>query len=338
MAFLEIENVRIAGISACVPLRSVLSNDEDFTKSTGVIERRYDDRYTVLDLGLKAVQSLLKDLKWDKGSIGAIFLVTQTPDYLLPATACILQDKLGLPIHCLAMDISLGCSGWVYGLCTLASLVSSGNGQIGRALLIAGEGKGRVKDENLLFGSCCTATAVEFSDNVSTLKFHLGTDGSGYEALIIPDGGAKNGFSPNSFDSYEYEGRQYNRLQLRMNGIDVFSFAISTAPSSMKALAEHFNLELYDFDYYVFHQANKTINSSIVRKLKVDSRKVPSSIEHFGNTSSASIPLTIVTQLKEQVKEVHRKFLCCGFGVGLSWGSVAFETDNLVISDLVEIG
>lgn len=338
MAFIEVNNVRIAGISACVPQRSVPTNDEAFAETTGIVEHRYDAKLTVSDLGFKAVDSLLMDLGWDKTSIGAIIVVTSTSDYILPSTACILQDKLGLPKDCLAMDITLACSGWVYGLCSLASIVSSGKGQIGRALLLAGEGKDRVEYDNMLFGSCCSATAVEFSESASTLKFHLGTDGSGYDALIIPDGGAKNGLSPDSFNPYEYDGRKYNRLQLRMNGIDVFSFAITTAPKSLKMLSEHFNLDLSGFDYYVFHQANKTINSTIVRKLKVDPAKAPSSIEHFGNTSSASIPLTIVTQLKGQIENAHKKFLCCGFGVGLSWGSIAFETDDLVISDLVEIG
>lgn len=349
MSFLAIKNVKIVGMSAGVPLH-VYGNElgdtfvktEDialFENSTGVKEKRLDPNLTTSDLSVPAVERLLQDMRWEKQSIGALFFVSQTADYILPATACILQDRLGLSKECYAMDISLGCSGWVYGLSSAAALVSAGNGNsFKRALLIAGDAKGRVPQSDPLLGCASTVTALEFDEGAGDMYFHFGTDGSGYEAIMIPDGGARNGISSSSFETYEYDGRLYNRLQSRMSGIDVFSFAISTAPQSVRTLVEHFDIGLYDFDYYVFHQANKTINSHIVRKLKIDSEKVPSSIEHFGNTSSASIPLTIVTQLKGQVENTHRKFLCCGFGVGLSWGSVAFETEDLVIPDLVELG
>ena len=122
-----------------------------------------------------------------------------------------------------------------------------------------------------------------------------------------------------------------------MNGMDVFSFAISTAPKSIKRLADHFSLDYFDYDYYVFHQANKKLNDTIVKKLKLDPDKVPYSLGRFGNTSSASIPMTIVSELKGKVENKPTKFLCCGFGVGLSWGSVAFETTKLIISDIVEL-
>lgn len=348
MSFLAIDKVRIAGMSAGVP-KEVYGNDshdffaknEDivlFENSTGIKQRRIGSNLTTSDLGFFAAERLLEDLGWERKSIDALFFVSQTADYILPATSCILQDRLGLSKECFAMDIGLGCSGWVYGLSTAAAIVSSGKGKnIKRALVLAGDAKARVFQSEPLFGDACTVTALMFDEKAKNLYFHFGTDGSGFDAVIIPDGGCRNGISLQSFDDYQYEGRTYNSFQLRMNGIDVFSFAISTAPCSMKTLSNYFNLDLFDFDYYVLHQANKAINSNIVRKLKVDLKKVPSSIELFGNTSSASIPLTIVTQLKGQVERAHRKFLCCGFGVGLSWGSVAFETDDLVISDLVEV-
>ena len=122
-----------------------------------------------------------------------------------------------------------------------------------------------------------------------------------------------------------------------MKGMDVFSFGISTAPKSVKKLAERFGFDYLNADYFVFHQANMKMNNMIAKKLKLPADKVPSCMYHFGNTSSASIPLTIVTQLKGKCED-KAKFICCGFGVGLSWGTVAFETDNVVISDLVEVG
>lgn len=122
-----------------------------------------------------------------------------------------------------------------------------------------------------------------------------------------------------------------------MKGMDVFGFGISVPPKSIKKLAEHYSFNYLDADYYIFHQANMKMVNMIAKKLKLSSEKVPSCMDHFGNTSSASIPLTIVTQIKEQVKSKPTKFICCGFGVGLSWGSVAFETSDIIIPDLVEV-
>ena len=119
--------------------------------------------------------------------------------------------------------------------------------------------------------------------------------------------------------------------------MDVFAFGISTAPKSVKKLGEHFGFDYLDYDYFIFHQANMKMNNMIVKKLKLPVEKVPSCMRFFGNTSSASIPLTIVTQLKGKIENKPTKFICCGFGVGLSWGTVAFETDDVVVSDLVEI-
>ena len=135
----------------------------------------------------------------------------------------------------------------------------------------------------------------------------------------------------------EIEGKQMHRLQSHMKGMDVFSFGITTAPKSIKKLAEHFGFDYLDADYYVFHQANMKMNNLIVKKLKLESEKVPSCMRDFGNTSSASIPLTIVTQLKGAFEDRLTRFICCGFGVGLSWGTVFFETNHIVISDLVEV-
>ena len=153
----------------------------------------------------------------------------------------------------------------------------------------------------------------------------------------MPDGGARNGLSVESFNKETIDGKEYTRLQCRMKGMDVFSFGISIAPKSIKKLADFFGFDYQTFDYFVFHQANLKMNAMIQKKLKLDNAKVPISMPTFGNTSSASIPLTIVTQLKNKIENQPTKLLCCGFGVGLSWGTVAFETDNIVISDIVEI-
>lgn len=228
----------------------------------------------------------------------------------------------------------MGCSGWVYGLSNVVSLLQ--NGHIRKALLLCGDAKRHVQSNDPLFGFAGTATAIEYHEGAKGFQFHFGTDGSGYDAIIIPDGGSRNQITLDSFKIEIIDGHSCNRLQTRMKGMDVFSFGISTAPKSVKKLAEHFGFDYQAADYIVFHQANMKMNTMIVKKLKLDETKVPSCMSHFGNTSSASIPLTIATQLKGKIENRPTKFICCGFGVGLSWGTVAFETDNIVISDLIE--
>lgn len=348
MAFLSFNNVRIAGLAAGVP-KFVTSNlhpleddgisseytPEAFVETTGVLERHISDNLTTSDLCYEAAEKLIADLGWEKSEIEALVFVSQTPDYILPATACILQDRLGLNKECYAEDISLGCSGWVYGLSNTASLI--GAGTIKKALLLAGDAKKRAQAfRDPLFGHAGTVTAIEYADGESGFKFHFGTDGSGYDAIITPDGGSRNQISLKSFELEEIEGKQMHRLQTRMKGMDVFSFGISTAPKSVKKLAEHFDFNYLDYDYFVFHQANMKMNNMIAKKLKLESNKVPSCMYNFGNTSSASIPLTIVTRLRG-LCENKSKILCCGFGVGLSWGTVAFDTNNMLISELVEV-
>lgn len=346
MAFLEFKNVRIAGISAGVPKRKLcnlditdISSDYDsaaFVETTGVLERRIDDMLTTSDLCVPAAEKLIMDLKWDKSEIEAIVFVSQNADYILPATACIIQDRLGLNKECYSMDISLGCSGWVYGLSCIAGLLSGGN--MKKALLMVGDARRRAVYDDPLFGFAGAVTALEFKEGDGCLRFHFGTDGSGYDAIIVPDGGSRNQFTNKSLLKENVDGRQLHRLQSRMKGMDVFSFGITTAPKSIKKLAEHFGFNYLDADYYVFHQANMKMNNMIAKKLKLASEKVPSCMYHFGNTSSASIPLTIVTQLKNRFETNPTKFVCCGFGVGLSWGTVAFETNNIIIPDLIEVG
>lgn len=347
MAFFEFKNVRLAGISAGVPANisvndanAIQSTDygaEDFVNTTGVKQRRTSPTLTTSDLCYEAAEKLISDLGWDKSEIEVLVFVSQTADYILPATACILQDRLGLSKECYTADVALGCSGWVYGLSNVVSLLSSGS--VKKALLLVGDAKGRAKGQKRdpLFGSAGTVTALEFREGAAGFQFHFGTDGSGFDAIIIPDGGSRNPVSEKSFELEDFEGKQVHRLQTRMKGMDVFAFGISIPPKSIKKLAEHYGFNYLEADYYVFHQANLKMNEKIRTKLKLDAEKVPYSLWNFGNTNGASIPVTIVSELKGKIESRPTKFICCGFGVGLSWGTVAFETDNIVISDLVEI-
>ena len=349
MAFVEFKNVRIAGISAGVP-KFVASNlhplesdgistdysPEAFVEATGVLERHVSNTLTTSDLCYEAAERLIAELKWEKSEIEAIVFVSQTADYVLPATACILQDRLGLSRECYAEDVALGCSGWVYGLSNVAALVATG--AIKKALLLAGDAKKRAKGSlDPLFGHAGTATAIEYAEGADGFKFHFGTDGSGYDAIIMPDGGSRNQVSMDSFKLQEVEGKMMHRMQTHMKGMDVFSFGITTAPKSVKKLAERFGFNYLDSDYVIFHQANMKMNNQIVKKLKLDPERVPSCMYRYGNTSSASIPLTIVTQLRGKFEDKQTKFLCCGFGVGLSWGTVALESEKMVVPEVIEV-
>lgn len=344
MAFLEFKNMRIAGFSAGVP-KFVAKNDvvsskdydaADFVATTGVKERRLGD-FTTSDLCYEATERLLKDLQWNKEEVGALIFVSQTADYILPATACILQDRLGLSKECYALDIALGCSGWVYGLSVVAGLLSKEG--ITKALLLAGDAKKRAKSEpDPLFGHAGTVTAIEYSVGATGFKFHVGTDGSGFDAIITPDGGSRNQFTEDSLKlALDSDGVMRHRMQTVMKGMDVFAFGITTVPKTVKKLLEKHQISIDSIDYFIFHQANKMMNEKIRKKLKLPEEKVPYCMQEFGNTSSASIPLTIVTQIADDTRNVFLHFLACGFGVGLSWATVLFDTDHIVISDLVEL-
>lgn len=344
MAFLSVKNVAIVGISAGVPkqiMPTISTTDKydanAFAETTGVVEKRYSNDFTTSDLGKEAAEQLISDLGWDKKEIGALVFVSQTPDYILPATSCILQDKLGLSKDCYSLDISLGCSGWVYGLSVISSLMQSG--MIKKGILIAGDARKQCFEEpDQLFGFAATVTAVEYQEGAEGFKFHFGTDGSGYDAIIKPVGGCRNQVTAKDLEPVMCEdGRMRHGFQTKMKGMDVFAFGITTAPKSIKKLVAEYNLNTENVEYYVFHQANRKMNDTISKKLKLKEEQVPYSMTHFGNTSSASIPLTIVSQLAEKIANKNTELIGCGFGVGLSWGTVHFTTNNPVISKLVEL-
>ena len=212
MAFLEIKNVRIAGISACVPKEieenltlPLFSSEEEarkFIETTGVERRHISKQCLTSDLCFHAAEKIISDLGWQKNDIDALVFVTQRPDYILPATSCILQDRLGLSEECYTLDISLGCSGWVYGLSVVAGLISSG--MMKKALFLCGDTSHATSTEDKsaypLFGEAGTVTALEFSEQKESFRFHFASDGSGYEAIIIPDGGFRNPFSEKSLE------------------------------------------------------------------------------------------------------------------------------------------
>lgn len=348
MAFLNIPNVRIDGISGVVPKKVIKNEDYDYVsdierkfliKTTGIQEKRHAEKgITTTDLGEKAANELIEKLGWKKEEIDILVLVTQSRDYYLPSSAIILQDRLGLPTTCMAFDIGLGCSGYVYGLSVIAQFLQ--NGQLKKGLLICGDVSTvstyyEDKSTYPLFGDAATATAVSYEEGAESIPFNLANDGKGHEAIIVRDGGAKNQLNADTTEIKNYgPGINHSKKDLELNGLDVFSFSIKEPPKNIIELFEKTSDSIESVDYFIFHQANKLIIDTIRKKLKIDASKVPFSLTNYGNTSSASIPLTICDQLTEESK--NKKMLLCGFGVGLSWGSCIINTKDILCLTPIE--
>ena len=352
MAFLEIKNVALRGISACVP-KNIVENAsfyeknwggyEQFLSTTGIAKHRYSPvEICSSDLCVSAAEELLSSLGWEKETVDALVFVTQTPDfYNVPPTSTVLQDRLGLSNSCYTLDIALGCSGWVYGLSVLASLVQTGT--VKRALLCAGDTPTKFcsptdKSTYPLFGDAGTVTAIEYNKGAEPMQFAMYSDGSGFKAININQGGYRNPVTQDAFQLKEHgEGKVRNGLNLEMDGESVFVFGISKAPKAIKALCEQFGIDMNVIDLFTFHQANLFMNEKIRAKLKIEPEKVPYSMQEYGNTSCASIPLTMVTRRLEMLQSQKVNHIACGFGVGLSWGAVHFSTDHIVIPQLIEM-
>ncbi|MCD4728298.1 MAG: ketoacyl-ACP synthase III [Pirellulales bacterium] len=350
MAIFSVPDIKISGISACVPENEYNNHDYDWIsekdreiliKTIGVEKKRFADKgTTTADLCFTAANKLLNNLNWDRNEVQLLIFVSQSRDYLIPATAGILQERLGLPKTCMAFDISLGCSGYVYGLSVIGSMMSTG--RLKKGLLLAGDiptlnTSYRDKSAFPLFGDAGTATAIELQKNAPEMTFNLQSDGKGYEAIIIPDGGIRNFADKETSFEYEKidEGIYRNKFNIALNGVEVFNFSLREVRPNVKKTLEFSSQSIEDIDYFVFHQANKLMNETIRRQLRLPEEKIPYSLKNYGNTSSASIPLTIVTELNKQVNNKKLKFLLSGFGVGLSWGSVILETENIVCPEIL---
>lgn len=350
MAFFSTHNVKISGVAAAVP-KTVASN-YDYTalteserklliKTTGVEHRRVAPKgMTTSDLCYEAAEKLLAELNWQKNEIDVVIFLSQSRDYYLPATAIILQDRLGLSKTTMAFDIGLGCSGFPYGLSVISSLL--GNAGLSKGLLMLGDISSAtcsVEDKSTypLFGDAGSVVALE-NDEHGRFQFQLNSNGEKHEAIMIKDGGIRNLVSKDSFEIKNIaKGINRSDLHLALDGLEVFNFSITQVPQSLKAFLEQTQTTPENYDYFVMHQANKLMNESIRKKLKFPIEKVPYSIRDFGNTSSASIPLTWVTQLREALQEQSLSFLLSGFGVGLSWGIVSLQTNNICCPKLIEV-
>ena len=350
MAFFNVNNVAIKGLSGAVP-KNVVSN-KDYSllsekerklliKTTGIEERRLaTSGITTSDLGFSAAESLLRDLKWSSDEIDVLIFVSQSPDYYLPATAIILQNRLGISKDAMAFDIGLGCSGYVYGLSVIANLLSSG--QMKKGLLIVGDVSSATcaytdKSTYPLFGDAACVTALQFDENADEMTFSLHSDGKGEDAIKIHDGGIRNLVNEDSLKTKKIsEGIERAPLNLALDGMAVFDFSIGVIPGAINDFMTKTNTNPDSYDHFVMHQANKIMNETIRRKTGFSKEQTPYSLADFGNTSSASIPLTLITKTDDSLSD-NRSILLAGFGVGLSWGMAKISTKNIVVSKLNEL-
>ena len=344
-----IHNVELAGVSACVPKNVETNRDlefEDFDvrrliKTTGIEERRVaSSSICTSDLCLSAAEKLIEEINWDKNDIKILIFVTQTPDYILPSTAHVVQSKLRLPSDCICIEVNEGCSGFVYGLFMLSSMMSST--KIDKGLLLVGDTISKIcspldKSTRPLFGDAGTATALRYKEG-NIFHFDIGGDGSSCNDIIIEEGGFRNPINDQSLAQIKIDkGISRAKNQLVLDGMNVFQFGISNPPKSIIDLLSYLDKSVEDIDFALFHQANRFMNENIRKKLKLPPEKVPYSLGKFGNTSSATIPLTLVNNLGQILNNSKQRLIFCGFGVGVSWATAYLETNNIVCPTLIEI-
>jgi 3-oxoacyl-[acyl-carrier-protein] synthase-3 len=327
----------VRGIVACVPEKQV-SNERDYpwfepgeirkiTAMAGIKSRRMaDPNVCTSDLCTAAGQALLQRLDWEPASVDALVLVTQTPDYVMPSTSCIIQHRLGIPETCAAFDVGLGCSAYVYGVWLANTLIASGGCR--RVLLMTGETPSKLVDPHdrttaLLFGDAGSATAFEKSDEADTQACYvMMTDGSGANDLIVPGGMFR--------DRIPQDPSKY---WLHMDGVHIFEFTRNRVPPLIRELFEMSGKGPQDYAYFVFHQANEYLIKFLAGKAGLNLSQVPFSIGQFGNTGAASVPLTLALAGAPAGVSGDYNVMLLGFGVGLSWGGVSMRVPQGCVLD-----
>ena len=339
MAFLYSDGIGIAGIACAVPDNEVpvesfipVFGEEipaKFTEGTG-IRSMYKalPEQTAGDLAYVAAENLISHLNIDKEKIGALLFVTQSPDYRRPATACVLQHRLGLSMDCAAMDIGLGCSGFVYGLQTAMSLMEHSDMEY--CLLLMGETASKLVDPHdksivMMYGDAGAAILLEKRPGAKTATL-LRSDGGRYKTIILPAGGFRD-MNPPPDRFLCNDGIERSLYDIYMDGTSVFSFSISDVPKAIKDYLEMTETSVEDYDLFLFHQANQFIIKQLSKKMKLPKEKVPISLDRYGNTGGISIPLTLCANYGDRDIGVQRT-LMVGFGIGLSWGVISAKIDT----------
>lgn len=350
MARWRIKNVGMKGVAMAVPKNVVKTSDFDFfsqeeadvfDNTVGIKNRHIaPDSMCASDMCQAAAEKLLEELGWDRESIDVLLFESVTGDYRTPPTSCILQDRLSLSEDCFCMDIPMGCCGCMYAITVAGNLLTTGN--VKRALLLIGDTAlrmGSMKDKSRvpLFGDCGTAMALEYDETAHDIFVEFHTYGKGYEALMTPHGGFRHPATPESFEYEDFcNGIVRAPIHTLINGMNVFSFAISRPPKSVEKFLTDYNINRNtDIDYFLIHQANKMIVDRIVKKLKLPKEKVPYNLEEFGNLGGASIPSLMVSRLCDELMNRECSLFMSSFGLGLTWGTMMIKSVPMVIPEIL---
>ncbi len=346
MAYWQIKNVALRGVTGTVPNNPVKSADLPFfTKeeadtfdATVGIKNRYiaSEDVCASDLCFDAAERLIAGLGWDKETIDVLLFASVTGDYKTPPTSAILQDRLGLPTSTFVLDVPMGCCGCMYCINVAGNMLSAGTAK--RAILLVGDtamrmGNPKDKSRGPLFGDSGTALALEYDPAANDIIIDFNTLGSGYQALMTPHGGYRHPISLESFVEEDFgNGIIRAPKDALISGMDVFSFAITRPPLSVKKMLENLNLDKdNDIDYFLIHQANKLIVDRLVKKLKLPAEKVPYNLQEFGNLGGASILMLMTSELTDELSSRPLTLLCSSFGLGLTWGTMLLRTSKMTV-------
>ena len=321
----------ITNIEYVLPMKIEENPQNRLTKKTGILRKHICSSNEIAsDLAYRVAEKMFIN-GVDKNSVDYLILCTQSPDYYLPSTACILQDKLGLPTKCGAFDYNLGCSGYIYGLSIAKGLIESD--QANKVLLLTAETyskyinnhDGTVKP---LFGDAATATLISAVDTeeLGLDGFVMGTNGAGYNNLIVPVGGMKCRFAETTQVSETDDfGNSRTNYDIYMNGAAISDFALEVVPTTMEKILKKVKLTKNDIDCYVFHQANKFMLNYLQMKCELMEYPYWNDVSEYGNTVSCSIPIALKDMLERNKDKAIKKVLSIGFGVGLSWGGCVMD-------------
>ncbi len=277
------------------------------------------------DLAVKAAEQLFEENDIDRSTIDYLLFCTQSPDYPLPTTACLLQDRLNLPTSIGAIDFNLGCSGYVYGLSLADGLIRSGAAK--RVLFITAETYSKFIDPSdrslrTIFGDAAAATLIEASDEPSLTHFQFGTDGSGADTLLATEGG----FRP-AEDAIQPRGRKRWPSNLYMDGASLMTFTVNAIPKVISQILTEASLEKDQIQYYLMHQATRKMLERLRTTCGVGEEKIPIRLESIGNTVSCTLPVLIEDMRSDRLIDSERQSLLVGFGVGWSWAACVWQ-DN----------
>ena len=349
MAYWEIKNVAVRGVTGTVPNHPVKSaelpfftkEEADTFDATVGIKNRYiaSDNICASDLCFDAAERLIAGLGWEKESIDVLLFASVTGDYKTPPTSAILQDRLGLPTSTFVLDVPMGCCGCMYCINVAGNLLSAGTAK--RAIVLVGDtamrmGNKKDKSRGPLFGDSGTALALEYDTTAEDIIIEFNTLGSGYQALMTPHGGYRHPVTQDSFVGEDFgNGIIRTPKDALINGMDVFSFAITKPPISVKKMLEQQGLDKdNDIDFFLIHQANKLIVDRLVKKLKLPKEKVPYNLHKFGNLGGASILMLMVSEIAEELSSQPLTLICSSFGLGLTWGTMVLKTKPMLVVPL----